>query len=74
MADNRLFRPGSPRIRNSGIIRPNTPSVTVPGIKIKKYENTIKITGGGDLPPGPFLGTESSNIIGTQSGVGLGVS
>lgn len=40
-------------------------------MKIQKLYSSSTVI----VPPvGPFLGTESSNIIGTQSGVGLGVS
>ena len=76
MADNRLFRPGSPQIRNSGILRPATPTFTVPGIKLKVNDLKLKTVGGGDLPPiilprlGPFDGLYVNDLMLVQNFMG----
>lgn len=67
MADQRIFRPYSPRIRNSGIIRPETPNFTVPGIKLTNTNSltSFGIGGGrvpGDIPPIIFEGIYRNDL------------
>ena len=67
MADQRIFRPYSPRIRNSGILRPETPNFTVPGIKLTNTPNLTSLNLGGgrvpeDLPPIIFEGLYRNDL------------